>query len=360
MRLSRTWAVLVGLISLAASAAEPISLSLKPITNKIADYNAVELDKLLADALKGSPTAKGASESSADVLVAPELSKTDKGKVRVLFELHLRVRPAAADFVAFEFASTRFGPMGAGQMVNGVAAKALALRDKPPPSKGGAAPSDAPVVERETFEKTADDSIPEKPEDGRFRWGLSAGVGTFLPGPLVSFGAEARAGWQFNRLLSAYLAFGGNAGVGFSGNLTGTGGSVNVGADTYYYFSAQAEAVFMDMVFVAAGPVLARGGWAFISQGVDTAGGVSQRLLAAGGDFLPAANLKVGLGIGSRNVSTGRRNQFTIALDTMFLFAPNTVTGSQSVSMNGVSQMVDVRGLAVGVAPIIVLGFDGR
>ena len=37
------------------------------------------------------------------------------------------------------------------------------------------------------------------------------------------------------------------------------------------------------------------------------------------------------------------RSQFTLALD-----------------MSGISQMVDVRGVAVGFAPIVVLGFDGR
>jgi hypothetical protein len=358
-------ALLVALSPLVALAQQPVTLHVAPVSSRIAEYQPAELDRLLGEALAASKSAKGASETVAEVLVRPEVLRTDSGKVRVLFSLKRRTPPDATDRVAFEFGSTRFGPVGVTQMLNGVAARATALRDRPAPvassgtGSGGATAGDSGGTTATSDVPFGQEPPPEPPEPMRFRWGLSAGAGTFIPGPMLAFGGELRAGVQLNRMFSVYGSFAGSAGFLIGGSVTGTGGSLNVGAEAFYAFGVQGEAVFFDMLYVAGGPQVARGGWGFIGQAVDLNGGVSQRVYAAAG-WMPAFDLKVGFGFGSRNEKTGRRNHFTVAIDTMFLFAPNTVTGSQVVNMNGVSQSVDVRGVAVGVAPLLVLGFDGR
>lgn len=356
--------LLVALGPLAALAQQPVTLHVAPVASRIADFQPNELDRLLGDALAASKSAKGATESTADVLVRPEVLRTDAGKVRVLFALKRRAPPDATDRVAFDFGSTRFGPMGVSQMLNGVAARAATMRDRPAPvassSGGGEVRSDTgPADTASSDVPFGQEPPPEPPEPMRFRWGLSAGAGTFIPGPMLAFGGELRAGVQLNRMFSVYGSFAGSAGFLIGGSVSATGGSLNVGAEAFYAFGVQGEAVFLDMLYVAGGPQLARGGWGFIGQAVDLNGGISQRAYAAAG-WMPAFDLKVGFGFGSRNEKTGRRNHFTVAIDTMFLFAPNTVTGSQVVNMNGISQSVDVRGVAVGVAPLLVLGFDGR
>lgn len=347
----------VAMFASSALAQQPVMLFVAPAESKVSDYRSTDLDALITQALSSSAKAKAAPESVADVVVKPEVSRTDAGKIRISFALKNRLS-AATERVAFDFNSTRFGLGGVTTMLNGVATKAAALRDRP--ADGPTTTATGPRESTGTDAPFGADGPDETNDVPRFRWGISGGAGTFIPGPLFSLGAEARAGWQFNRIFSLYGSFGGNVGFMIAGSLDPTMGSLNVGADAYYAFGVQAEAVFQDMLFVAGGPHLVRGGWAFVGQSIDAAGGISQRAYAAGGGFMPGVNLKVGLGLGSRNEKTGRRNQFTIALDTMFLFAPDTVTGSQVVNMNGISQQVEVRGLALGVAPVIMLGFDGR
>ena len=103
------WAVLVTLLSPLMAVAEPVTLHIAPAVSRIADYQPKPLDELIAQALGSARNAKAATENAAEVLVAPELLRTDAGKVRVLFSLKLRARPDTTDRVAFEFGSTRFG-----------------------------------------------------------------------------------------------------------------------------------------------------------------------------------------------------------------------------------------------------------
>lgn len=196
----------------------------------------------------------------------------------------------------------------------------------------------------------------DAPSVGRVRWGVSGGPGTFLPGPLIAFNAEGRIGWQVNRLFGAFLSLGAHAGFGLGGGLSpdARNASAGVGADSFWYLGAIAELMLADLFFVAGGPLLARGGWAFVTQTADANGAITQNALAAGG-FMPGLDLKLGVGFGQPQRS-GRRSQFSLAADVMLVFAPNAVLGQQSV--NG--QAVDVRGTAIGVAPMLMFGYDAR
>ncbi|HEV8322355.1 MAG TPA: hypothetical protein VG389_12120 [Myxococcota bacterium] len=226
-----------------------------------------------------------------------------------------------------------------------------------------APPAPAPETAPATMAAPAPASAPAPaaaPRDsGRFRWGISAGAGTFVPGPMVNFGTEVRAGWQINPILGVSVAGGAESGFFFGGRVTTNGAALSVSAVSFWHVGVEAEAMFGNMFFVAGGPHLLRGGWGSVREGADSNGAVTQSVLAVGG-WMPGFDFKVGLGFGKPRPS-GRRNQFTLSLDTMFAFAPPGVYVAQNVDANGnVTQDVSRTGFAIGIAPMLMFGFEMR
>jgi hypothetical protein len=197
---------------------------------------------------------------------------------------------------------------------------------------------------------------PERPSELRFRWGVNGQAGYFLPAGAVDFGASARFGAQVSDLLGVYGDLGYNAGVGFGGSFSGTGGSVSVSGVGYWHIAAIAEAD-LGKFFVAGGPLIAGGGWGQVAQGVDSSGNVTQYVVAAGG-YMPGLDLKMGITFGDRQTN-GRHGGFTLALDAKFLYA-SVVSVGQSAGSGGASQSVKTGDHIFGITPMLVLGYDAK
>jgi hypothetical protein len=216
------------------------------------------------------------------------------------------------------------------------------------------AASDAPT----TIDATGPAAV--SPESaGRVRWGVNAQLGTLIPGPMVAFGVDGRVGWTFNRMFALYGTFGYAAGAWIGGSFSGSGGSVTASGLGNWYLGVNGEMNLGDLFFVAAGPGIGSGGWATVGVGADSSGSATQRATAASG-ILPSLDLKLGFGFGKRNPETGRRGGFTLGIDARLLFAPNSVFAEQSASGGGASQTVETRGMAVGLVPMLMLGYDSR
>ncbi len=186
----------------------------------------------------------------------------------------------------------------------------------------------------------------------RFRIGISGGGGVFIPGTIVTFQTPSfRIGMQINELLGVYADTGLTWGFGFGASSTSTSASVSVAAVGYWHAGLAGELTFGDMFFVAAGPMIAGGGWTSLGEYVDASGNAQIGAVAAGG-YMPGAIVRLGVGFGAPK-ATGRRNQFTIAIDTKIMFT--TVT-SASVGTGGTA--VKTGDSIVGIAPLLMLGWD--
>ncbi|MHB8877509.1 MAG: hypothetical protein ACYC8T_27780 [Myxococcaceae bacterium] len=201
----------------------------------------------------------------------------------------------------------------------------------PPPSEP-AAPVAAPA------EATAPDAAPPEGEapsvvayGGRVRFGASAGLGAFLNPGAVMFGAEGRVGYQLDQMLGAYVAFQEAGGIGLTAN-SGGGSVTGVG---YWRLALVGEATLGNRFFVGAGPALLNGAWATV--GANVSNGSANAGVTTVSGYVPAANVRLGIGFGSPNAS-GRRTGFNMALDTTFAF-----------SAGGMS-----------IAPLLVFGFESK
>ena len=137
--------------------------------------------------------------------------------------------------------------------------------------------------------------------------------------------------------------------------------SESVNFVSYYQFGFEGEAILGNHFFVALGPKLARGGWGFVGQEVTAGGGgggATQRVGVVSG-WLPAIGTKIGVGFGKPNPVTGRRNGFTMMLDTMFVFGSGGIQASQSGGTGGASQIIAPFG-GMGIAPMLLFGFESR
>ncbi len=215
----------------------------------------------------------------------------------------------------------------------------------PPPPPSATQPDDAPL---------------EDP-GGRIRWGVSGRLGWNIPSPAFTMGGEGRIGWQLTKVFSAYMAIGGTAGLGFGVKANFDGASVQITALSYYYFAALAELYLGNLFFVAAGPVLANGGFVGATLGASADGVAEQRNIVATG-ITPGIDIRLGLGLPGAPRASFRRMGFNVGLDAMILFHPNSViTTVRADGPNGrASAGVTSNGMTISVVPMLMLGYDMR
>jgi hypothetical protein len=206
----------------------------------------------------------------------------------------------------------------------------------------------------------ADVPVSEAPELGRLRYGADTNIGVFLPQTAVMIGAEGRLGYQFNRTYALYANLGLQVGLGIGGSVSSTGASASINIVSFWHLGVLGEMSLADHLTLAAGPVLASGAWAGIAASGNSTTGSSATEVVAGG-MMPGLDFKVGFSPAPRDPVTGRRQGFTIGLDAMLLFAPNSVYVHTEAGTNG-SAGAEVRtsGLAVGFVPTLTLGYEGR
>jgi hypothetical protein len=249
----------------------------------------------------------------------------------------------------------------------------IASADPPPPT-GASAPaatpaaSPAPPAEKESLgAATTPAEAPKKEEatpvapanEGHFRWGVSPKLGTFFPGPTtIAFGIEGRTGWALNQTVSIYGCFGGVAGVGFGAEVNSSGGAASISAVSYWYLGANVDALLTGPLFVGGGAAIGRGAWGVLSGSVSSAGGTQETIAAAG--IMPSLDGQIGLATGSLNPYTGKRSGFSIALDVRALIAPDSVSTKQTAGLGSASQAVTTSTTALGVSPMLMLGYDSR
>jgi hypothetical protein len=199
----------------------------------------------------------------------------------------------------------------------------------------------------------------DRSDEGHLRGGLSLNLGYFLSPGAVTAAPELRIGYQVNRSFGIFGIAGAVVGLGVSGgsNANGTS-SASITGVSYTYIGVNAEAMFDDLYTLGGGLAVGKGGWA--SAGVaTTSADASSAVLVAGG-FMPQANVRAGFAFGSRSKITGSKTGLTLALDVRFLFAPNSVLEETKAGPNGGSVKVETSRSALGVNPMLVLGFDWR
>jgi hypothetical protein len=204
---------------------------------------------------------------------------------------------------------------------------------------------------------------------GRIRFGASAGFGTFVPGPMINFAAEARVGYQFTDMLGLYGTLGYNRGLWIGGsiqaNSNGAKVTENIGFVGYVQLGAEGELLLGNHFFIAAGPKIAKGGWGFVGQSASagSGGGGAEQYAGIVDGWLPGVGTKLGVGFGRPDPTTGRRSGFTMMLDTTFLYGSGGVRFAQSAGSNGsgatASQIVAPLS-GWGIAPMLMFGFESR
>lgn len=341
----------------------PFSIAVAPVEGGSKDLPTAELDTLISAALNAARTADRVAlapkPEEAEILVQPSIERLSNGKVRVTWALAQR-GSAKRDRVAFDFSKPTFGPSGTQAMVDGVITRALKLKNT----------AEVAEVPRASFNlndtagsSSASSGIEEsnRPQSKGFRLGVGAGVSMFVPGPLFGPSIELRPGYQINDMFAVYGDIGAVGTFGFGGMIGASARNVtiNVGAAAFWYIGAAFEVLLEKMFFFSLGFQGLSLGWAQTAQSADANGNVVQEATAAAG-FAPAISAKVGLGLGDANPATGRRHQFSLSLDLITVFAPNTVTVRQAVRGTSVDQNVNQMGLRVGLAPGISLGWDWR
>lgn len=197
------------------------------------------------------------------------------------------------------------------------------------------------------------ESAPPAPYRVRVRWGIDGLVGYAIPANAVAFGASARIGAQVLNPLGVYLDFGYTVGIGLNGSISGSGGAMSVSAIAMWHLAPMVEGDFGPW-FIAAGPLIAGGGWGQVMQSVDFAGNASQTVIAAGG-IMPGVDLRTGFTFGPRNAH-GRLHGFSLGVDVKILSA--SVASVQQSSAG--TQTVSVGDRVWGVAPMLVLGYDSK
>jgi len=200
----------------------------------------------------------------------------------------------------------------------------------------------------------AEPSAASLADAGRIRWGVNGQLGAFIPTPLVSFGAEGRIGWSFNRLFAAYLQVGGGSGLFFGGSAGSSGGSLSISVMSQWYVGAMAEVNLGDVFFVALGPGIGRFSLAGLTVAASTTGGGEQ--VSALGGWTPSVDLKFGFTFGKRNPESGRRGGFTLAIDARLVLPTDSVYVTNGTG----GQSVEVHKMGWGIVPMLVLGYDSH
>lgn len=234
-----------------------------------------------------------------------------------------------------------------------VPSTALAQEAPPAESTEAAAPA-APATPA-----PASQPPPEPPNDGHFRWGLSPLFGTFFPGPTtVALGFEVRLGWAFNQTVTVYGNGVAVGGFGFGADADDKGGSIGISAISFWQLGANIDALLAGPLFAGGGVGIGKAGWGVLeAHGSDTSAGA--HTIAAGG-FAPSLDGRIGISTGSPNPQTGKRTGFYLALDVRVLFAPNATETRQEANASGSQQSVVTDTFAVGVSPMLHIGFDQR
>lgn len=213
---------------------------------------------------------------------------------------------------------------------------------EPPPdayAPGAGRPDQAPPQMTGGEEAEEDDG-----GEGRFRGGVGGLVGAFFPGSVLQIGPEGRLGYQIDDLMAVYASFGAHAGAGF--NVDETSSSVSLGAAVFG--SPMFEVTLVDIFFVGLGPQFLYG--SFVTADAASSGQNVGTEVSAFAGFMPGFKLKTGVGFGSD--APDRRKQFTIALDLSVVFGDRLrVTTSDGT--------VDA-GVAVGVLPMLAIGYDAK
>lgn len=227
-----------------------------------------------------------------------------------------------------------------------VSASAFAQETPPPPPEAppAAASEPAPVP------------AAEPASAGRIRWGVSGNLGWHFPQSAFTFGAEGRFGYQLSDMFGVYGIFGGTAGFGFGGSVSGNSASVSATALSRWYLGAIAELLLGNTFFVGAGPVFANGGLAgaVVSGSPD---GVGTAVFADSG---PSFGLDVRLGVQLGRKTEVRKSGFSLGLSALTLLHPDATVVRTQAGMNGGTIDVTTTELMVTVTPMLMLGFDWR
>ena len=189
---------------------------------------------------------------------------------------------------------------------------------------------------------------PEDEDDdgggGRFRGGVGGLLGAFFPGGVWQFGPEGRLGYQIDDLMAVYASFGAHAGFRVARDENGDS-SFNAGAAVFV--SPMFEVTLADVFFAGIGPQFLYGTFASLDTAVS-----GESVGADVGVFvglMPGFKVKTGVGFGSDDPD--RRKQFTLALDLSVVFGDRyEVTSSGNVEA----------GVAVGVLPMLAIGYDAK
>lgn len=238
-------------------------------------------------------------------------------------------------------------------LVAGLCSAAVSLAQTSPPPLP--VRSDAPVA---TPPPGPPAPPAETPYKIGFRAGGSAGLGAWVPGPMLSFHLfDAHAGVQVTPMFGAYARVGYNASIGLGITAGAMGASVSASAAGMWIIGANAELGLGDAFFIAAGPQVGVGAWARTRVAGNTSGGSVQAIVSQGAH--PGLDFKIGFGLGQPNRVTKRRTQATIALDLSLLYATNVTEGSISAGTQGASVAVNFTE-ALAVVPTLHVGFEFR
>jgi hypothetical protein len=198
----------------------------------------------------------------------------------------------------------------------------------------------------------------EEPYKLGVRVGGSAGLGAWVPGPMLSFHLfDLHGGVQITPMFAAYLRVGYNASIGLGIMASASGASVSASAAGMWLVGANAELGLGDSFFIAAGPQVGVGAWARTRVAANTSGGSVQAIVSNGAH--PGLDFKIGFGLGQPNRTTKRRTQATIALDLSLLYATNVTEGSIGASTSGAMIAVNFSE-ALAVVPTLHVGFEFR
>ncbi len=227
------------------------------------------------------------------------------------------------------------------------------------------APTTTPVPATSPVQPAKASPTPAAPESAapvdaaagpHLRAGLDLASGYFIPASIVDFELAGRLGVKFTPLVAAYVDLGYTLGASLGVSASSSGASEQASTVGFWHAALMGEVTAGDRFFAAAGPLLAGGGWTAVSQSASSGGAVSQNATVAGSNFMPGAQVRLGLGFG-RPGRNGARSQFTLALDSKLLLASVT-SASQSVGAGGVMQGAHVGDTAIGFTPMLVLGWD--
>ncbi len=205
-------------------------------------------------------------------------------------------------------------------------------------------------------EEVAPPSAVDGLESVRLRGGITAGIGTFAPGPNLMVGISGRLGCQLTRTLGLEGEFALAAGVGVNAGINANGASASVSGAGYSQFALLVDFIAFDHLFVDLGPAMAHGGWAgaIATANRETGSGTAQAYGVAG--WLPGAAAKIGYLAGGSNPATGQRRGFVISLDVNVLFG-DRIAAVATASRNGGTSARANFGTGVGLGAMLNLGY---